>query len=578
MMRTFVGKYDLKQVGQTLTAKGWVANIRNHGKIAFIELRDREGILQVVVNGDCPDFALLEGLSKESVIAVTGEVVARLPRYVNPHIHSGEVELVAQELQIISRAKALPFELDVHSDEAGEVLREQYRYLDLRRTKMTENLRLRHQVMAAVREFLNGEAFFEMETPYLAKSTPEGARDFLVPSRLQKGEFYALPQSPQILKQLLMSAGFDRYYQMARCFRDEDLRGDRQPEFTQIDIEMSFISQSEVQELVENMVKHVVKKTRDLAFDEAFPQISYAEAMRRFGSDKPDTRFGMELVNLTELVEDATSLTVKKWLSDGGSVQAICAKAADGKFSKHEIESLQQLVKDFKVGFAIAPVENGAIARNMATSFKFATAEILSALTAEDGDLIFIAGGKEKRVQEALGALRVKIAPKLELTDSSKLNFLWVTDFPLLEFDENEQRYKAMHHPFTRAASAFDEVVKSPTEAKSYAYDLVLNGYEVGGGSLRIFKREEQEKMFALLGMEKTNYERDFGFLLEAMDYGFPPHGGCALGLDRLVMLLAEESNIREVIAFPKNGVGRDLLLDAPAEVADAQLRELKLK
>lgn len=575
-MRTFVGKYGLDQVGERLTAQGWVANIRNHGKIAFIELRDREGILQVVINEACSDFSKIETLTKESVIAVTGEVVKRLERYVNPHIHSGEVELFAEKIEVISPAKALPFELDAHAS-AGEEIRERYRYLDLRRAKMTENLRLRHQVMASIREFLNAEDFFEMETPYLAKSTPEGARDFLVPSRLQKGEFYALPQSPQILKQLLMSAGFDRYYQMARCFRDEDLRGDRQPEFTQIDLEMSFVTQEEVQHLVENMVKYVVKKIRGTSFEGAFLQMTYAQAMRRYGSDKPDTRFGMELTDLSNLLTEASSLTIKKWLSDNGKVQAICVKEADGKLSKHFIEELQQIAKTFNVGFAVAPVRSGAMAGNMATSFKATSTELLAALKASDGDLLLIAGGKEKRVQEALGALRVKIAAQLNLTDPSKLNFLWVTDFPLLEFDEEEQRYKAMHHPFTRASVPFDEVVKSPEAAKSYAYDLVLNGYEVGGGSLRIYQRQVQEQMFAVLGMKKEQYEQDFGFLLEAMDYGFPPHGGCALGLDRLVMLLAGESNIREVIAFPKNGVGRDLLLDAPAEVSPGQLRELRL-
>ncbi|MFC4652992.1 aspartate--tRNA ligase [Lactococcus nasutitermitis] len=594
-MKTFIGRYGKEKVGQTVTAQGWVANIRNHGKIAFIELRDREGILQVVVNDKCPDFELLTDMTRETILAVTGEVVERVARYVNPHIKSGEVELFAEKIEVISRAKHLPFELDAHS-EAGEEIRERYRYLDLRREKMTENLRLRHNVMAAVRNYLNGEEFFEIETPYLAKSTPEGARDFLVPSRLQQGEFYALPQSPQILKQLLMSAGFDRYYQMARCFRDEDLRGDRQPEFTQIDLEMSFVSQEEVQETVEQMVKHIVKKTKDvqcvaagqyisdktvknvLDFETSFPQMSYDEAMRRFGSDKPDTRFGMELVDVTAALQAATSLTLKKWLADDGVIQAICAKGAAGKFSKHELEELQQLVKNFKVNFAVAPVENGAIAGNMATSFKVASDEILTALSATDGDVLFFVGGQKKRVQEALGALRVRVAPKLNLTDSSKLNFLWVTDFPLLEFDDTEKRYKAMHHPFTRASVSAEELEKSPETAKSFAYDLVLNGYEVGGGSLRIYQREMQEQMFALLGMEKANYERDFGFLLEAMDYGFPPHGGCALGLDRFVMLLAGEENIREVIAFPKNGTGRDLLLEAPAEVAPAQLRDLRLK
>lgn len=578
MKKKFIGNYGLSEVGEKVVAKGWANLIRNHGKLAFIELRDREGILQVFVSGDTEGFDLLHEMHRETILAITGEIVKREERFVNEHIKSGHVELRAEKIEIISESKHLPFELAKYQTASDEI-RQKYRYLDLRRPHMTENIRLRHQVMTAVRDYLNADDFFEIETPYLAKSTPEGARDFLVPSRLHASEFYALPQSPQIIKQLLMGSGFDRYYQIVRCFRDEDLRGDRQPEFTQIDMELSFASQEEIQELVEGMLKQIVKKTRNIEMVEAFPSISYAEAMRRFGSDKPDTRYAMELVDLTDLLEENASLTIKKWLSNEGKIQAICAKGAADKFSKREIEELQELVKNAAVNFAKEEVSEGIISGNLKKTFKNESAAIIERLEAADGDLIFFVGGTEKAVQEALGMLRTRVAAKLELADPDKLNFLWVVDWPLLEFDPESNRYKAMHHPFTQGTvTTAEELKNAAADVKSYAYDIVLNGYEIGGGSLRMHQRDMQEAMFELLGMDKESYERDFGFFLEALDYGFPPHGGLAIGLDRLVMLLAKEENIREVMAFPKNGIGRDLLLDSPSKVDPKQLKELHLK
>ena len=576
MKEVFIGNYGLEQVGQKMTATGWVANIRNHGKLAFIELRDREGLLQVFVAGDSPAFAGIDHLHKEDVISVTGEVVKRENRFVNKAIKSGQVELRAEAIQILANSKSLPFELDQHAH-TGEDLRQKYRYLDLRRSKMTENLKLRHQVTSTIRDYLNGKDFMEVETPYLTKSTPEGARDFLVPSRVFKNQFYALPQSPQMLKQLLMGAGLERYYQVVRCFRDEDLRGDRQPEFTQVDMEMSFVSEEDIRRLVEGMLKAVVKKTHGLELTEAFSTISYEEAMSRFGSDKPDTRFGLELKSLTDLCQANESLLIKKALDNQEEVMGICVPNAANEFTKKQLSHFYQEMKEFGASrFASLKVEAGEFQGDLASTFEVEATAFVDQFEAQDGDLLLLVIAKKRQAQEALGHLRLEIAKQLDLIDQSRLDFLWVLDWPLLEWNEEQGRYQAMHHPFTQGI--FENEKEDLASIKSHAYDIVLNGYEIGGGSLRIHDRKSQEAMFELLGMEKEDYERDFGFFLEALDYGFPPHGGLALGLDRLVMILAGEENIRQVIAFPKNGTGFDPMLESPSQVDASQVKELHLE
>ncbi|MBF7076010.1 aspartate--tRNA ligase [Streptococcus sp. HF-100] len=576
MKEVFIGNYGLEQVGQKMIATGWVANIRNHGKLAFIELRDREGLLQIFVAGDSPAFTEIEHLHKEDVIAVTGEVVEREARFVNKAIKSGQVELRAEAIQILASSKPLPFELDQHAH-TGEELRQKYRYLDLRRSKMTENLKLRHQVTSTIRDYLNGKDFLEVETPYLTKSTPEGARDFLVPSRVFKNQFYALPQSPQMLKQLLMGAGLERYYQIVRCFRDEDLRGDRQPEFTQVDMEMSFASEKDIRMLVEEMLKAVVKKTHGLELTEAFPTISYEEAMNRFGTDKPDTRFGLELKNLTNLCQDNPSLLLKQAFAHHEELWGICVPNATDSFTKKQLSHFYQEMKEFGASrFASLKVEAGELQGNLASIFEAEAVAFIDQFKAQDGDLLLLVIAKKRQAQEALGHLRLEIAKQLDLINQSRLDFLWVLDWPLLEWNEEQGRYQAMHHPFTQGI--FENEQEDLASIKSRAYDIVLNGYEIGGGSLRIHDRKSQEAMFELLGMEKEDYERDFGFFLEALDYGFPPHGGLALGLDRLVMILAGEENIRQVIAFPKNGTGFDPMLESPSQVDASQVKELHLE
>lgn len=576
MKEVFIGNYGLEQVGQKMIATGWVANIRNHGKLAFIELRDREGLLQVFVAGDSSAFTEIDHLHKEDVISVTGEVVEREARFVNKAIKSGQVELRAEAIQILASSKPLPFELDQHAH-TGEELRQKYRYLDLRRSKMTENLKLRHQVTSTIRDYLNGKDFLEVETPYLTKSTPEGARDFLVPSRVFKNQFYALPQSPQMLKQLLMGAGLERYYQIVRCFRDEDLRGDRQPEFTQVDMEMSFASEKDIRMLVEEMLKAVVKKTHGLELTEAFPTISYEEAMSRFGTDKPDTRFDLELKNLTNLCQDNSSLLLKQAFTNDEELWGICVPDAADSFTKKQLSHFYQEMKEFGASrFASLKVEAGEFQGDLASTFEVEATAFVDQFEAQDGDLLLLVIAKKRQAQEALGHLRLEIAKQLDLIDQSRLDFLWVLDWPLLEWNEEQGRYQAMHHPFTQGI--FENEKEDLASIKSHAYDIVLNGYEIGGGSLRIHDRKSQEAMFELLGMEKEDYERDFGFFLEALDYGFPPHGGLALGLDRLVMILAGEENIRQVIAFPKNGTGFDPMLESPSQVDASQVKELHLE
>ncbi|MCH4168341.1 MAG: aspartate--tRNA ligase [Streptococcaceae bacterium] len=577
MSKKYLGQLSLSDIGQEITVEGWIHNIRDHGHLAFIELRDREGLLQVFVDSKIGEsaFEKVHDLKKESILKITGELVQRDPKFVNKRIATGEVELHAKTIEVIANSKPLPFELDGKA-EIGDDLRQKYRYLDLRRQPMLNNLKLRHQVTTAIRQFLNGEAFIDVETPYLTKSTPEGARDFLVPSRTSPNHFFALPQSPQLLKQLLMGAGLDRYYQIVRCFRDEDLRGDRQPEFTQVDLEMSFVSAEDVQSLTEAMLKAVVKAVRGVEMTEAFPKISYQEAMARFGSDKPDTRFEMELKDLTELSTAIQSLFLQKGLKDGGIIKAITVKGAAKHFTKKQQAQMKQFMMTFKVaGFATVPIVDGHVDGSLKTTFRDVEADFFKATGAEDGDLVIIATGRKDKVAQSLGALRVNLAKELNLIDETKLNFLWVVDWPLLEYSEEKQRYLSAHHPFTLPVGNTDA---KPEDLMADAYDIVLNGYEVGGGSLRINDRALQEKMFEVLGIPRATYLEQFGWFLDALEFGFPPHGGLALGLDRLVMILAGEDNIREVIAFPKNGSGFDQLTNAPSAVSKEQLVDLHLE
>ena len=573
----YAGRVRSEHIGTTITLKGWVSRRRNLGGLIFIDLRDREGLMQLVVNPENADAAVVEtaeSLRSEFVIEVTGTVEAR--EQANDNLPTGAVELKVEDLKILNTAKTTPFEIK-DGVEASDDTRMRYRYLDLRRPEMLENFKLRAKVTHTIRNYLDDLEFIDVETPMLTKSTPEGARDFLVPSRVHNGSFYALPQSPQLFKQLLMVAGFERYYQIARCFRDEDLRGDRQPEFTQVDMEMSFASEKDIRMLVEEMLKAVVKKTHGLELTEAFPTISYEEAMSRFGTDKPDTRFGLELKNLTNLCQDNPSLLLKQAFARHEELWGICVPNAADSFTKKQLSHFYQEMKEFGASrFASLKVEAGELQGDLASTFEAEAAAFIDRLEAQDGDLLLLVIAKKRQAQEALGHLRLEVAKYLDLIDQSLLNFLWVLDWPLLEWNEEQERYQAMHHPFTQGI--FENNKEDLASIKSHAYDIVLNGYEIGGGSLRIHDRKSQEAMFELLGMEKEDYERDFGFFLEALDYGFPPHGGLALGLDRLVMILAGEENIRQVIAFPKNGTGFDPMLESPSQVDASQVKELHLE
>ena len=560
-----------------LTLAGWVNTRRDHGGLIFIDLRDRSGIVQVVMSPQYGEdaFHKAEDVRSEYVLAIRGIVRERSPETVNPKMQTGKIEVVVSEMRVLNKAKTPPFYVEDGID-VDETVRLKHRYIDLRRPEMQRNLIMRHKIVHEMRQFLDAHDFLEVETPILTKSTPEGARDYLVPSRVNPGKFYALPQSPQLFKQLLMVSGLERYFQIARCFRDEDLRGDRQPEFTQVDLELSFASEEEIRALVEAMLKAVVKKTHGLELTEAFPTISYEEAMSRFGSDKPDTRFGLELKNLTDLCQANESLLIKKALDNQEEVMGICVPDAASAFSKKQLSHYYQEMKEFGCSrFASLKVENGQLVGDLASTFEAESQELLTRFEAKDGDLILLVMAKKRRAQEALGHLRLEVAKALDLIDPSLLHFLWVVDWPLLEWNEDQNRYQAMHHPFTQGIF---EDGQEPGQFRSHAYDIVLNGYEIGGGSLRIHDRKAQEAMFKLLGMSREDYERDFGFFLEALEYGFPPHGGLALGLDRLVMILAGEQNIRQVIAFPKNGTGFDPMLESPSLVDQRQVKELHLE
>ncbi|MFG6114220.1 aspartate--tRNA ligase [Halobacillus sp. MO56] len=582
MERHHCGKLRESDIGSKVMLKGWVQKRRDLGGLIFIDLRDRSGIVQVVFNPEVSSEALkiAETVRNEYVLEIHGEVLGRSENTINENLETGAIEVQAEKLEILNKAKNPPFMIEEESDVA-EDLRLKYRYLDLRRKPMQETFFLRHKTNQVVRNFLNEDGYLEMETPMLTKSTPEGARDYLVPSRVHPGEFYALPQSPQLFKQLLMMSGFEKYYQIARCFRDEDLRADRQPEFTQIDIETSFMSKEEIMDMTERMMAKVMKEVKGIELETPLPKMRYEEAMERFGSDKPDTRFGMELVNVSELVKDSGFKVFSGAVSDGGQVSAINVKGQADAFSRKDIDKLTEFVKGYGAkGLAWMKVDeaqwNGPIAKF------FGEDELIglgNAVEAEPGDLILFVADKVSVVQEGLGALRLKLGKQLELIDETKFNFLWVTDWPLLEYDEEAGRYFAAHHPFTMPEPDEVKLLETdPGKVHAQAYDLVLNGYELGGGSLRIYNKELQDRMFEVLGFSKVEAQEQFGFLLEALEYGTPPHGGIALGLDRIVMLLAGRNNLRDTILFPKTASASCLLTEAPGDVSEAQLEELHLQ
>ncbi|MET3699992.1 aspartyl-tRNA synthetase [Bacillus oleivorans] len=577
----FCGEVTEHMTGEEVILKGWVQKRRDLGGLIFIDLRDRTGIVQVVFNPDVSKEALeiAEKVRSEYVLDVRGKVVTREEGTINDQIKTGKIEIQALQVNIINEAKTPPFSISDHT-EVSEELRLKYRYLDLRRREMFETLQLRHNVTKTIRHFLDENGFLEVETPILTKSTPEGARDYLVPSRVHPGEFYALPQSPQLFKQLLMVGGVERYYQIARCFRDEDLRADRQPEFTQVDIETSFLSSEDIITLMESMMKQLMKKVKGIEIEASFPRITYFEAMDRYGSDKPDTRFGLELVNVSEYVKESDFKVFASTVENGGQVKGINVKGAADKYSRKDIDGLTEFVSRYGAkGLAWLKVEEGELKGPISKFFdETKQTELKTAFEADTGDLLLFVADRPAVVADSLGALRLKLGKELQLIDEKAFNFLWVTDWPLLEYDEEEGRYYAAHHPFTMPVREDLALLESnPEKVRAQAYDLVLNGYELGGGSLRIFERDIQEKMFEVLGFTKEEAREQFGFLLDAFEYGTPPHGGIALGLDRLVMLLAGRTNLRDTIAFPKTASASDLLTNAPGEVSDAQLQELHL-
>lgn len=568
-------------IGEKATIMGWVQKNRNKGGLVFVDVRDRSGIIQIVFEEGKTDAALIEKAAKlraEFVVAVSG-TVERRSGAVNKNIATGEIEIIPTELRILSESETPPFPIEENSKTKEEV-RLKHRVLDLRRPDLQRNLMMRSQAATLTRQFLADEGFLEIETPMLIKSTPEGARDYLVPSRVHQGNFYALPQSPQIFKQLLMCAGYDRYFQIVKCFRDEDLRADRQPEFTQIDMELSFVDVDDVIEVNERLLAKLFQEILGVEVPLPIPRMTWQEAMDRFGSDKPDIRFGMELVNVSEVVKDSDFAVFKGALSDGGSVRGINAKG-QGAMPRKKIDKLTDFAKTYGAkGLAYAAIqEDGSIKSSFS---KFMTEEqmagLIKAMDGENGDLLLFAADKNKVVWDVLGALRLEIARQLELLDKNEYKFIWITEFPLLEWNDEAGRYTAMHHPFTMPMEEDLHLIDTdPGKVRAKAYDIVLNGTEVGGGSVRIFNNEIQNKMFEVLGFTPEQAEEQFGFLLNAFKYGVPPHAGLAYGLDRLIMLMAKQDSIRDVIAFPKVKDASDLMTEAPAGVDKKQLEELGL-
>ncbi|WP_414049863.1 aspartate--tRNA ligase [Macrococcus animalis] len=578
---TYCGLVTEKYINQEVVLKGWVQKRRDLGGLIFIDLRDREGIVQIVFN---PDFssealAIAETVRSEYVIEIKGKVTARDASVVNPKIKTGKIEVQVAEINIINKSETPPFQIEAETD-ISEDVRLKYRYLDLRREPLANTFKMRHQITRAVRNYLDEAGFYEVETPVLTKSTPEGARDYLVPSRVQDGKFFALPQSPQIFKQLLMIGGFDKYYQIVKCFRDEDLRADRQPEFTQIDIEMSFVDQEDVMAMNEGMLSRIMKDVKGIEISTPFPRMTYEAAMRDYGIDKPDTRFDMKLKTLNDLASKMDFKVFSEAVKNGGAVKAIVLKGVADKYSRKDIDALQEFAKIYGAkGLAWVKVIEEGLNGPIAKFFNdTTTSELLELTEANTGDLVLFVADKSSVVNASLANLRNKLGKDLGLIDENKFNFLWVTDWPLFEYDEDLDRYFAAHHPFTAPKPEHLELLKSnPEAAEANAYDVVLNGYELGGGSIRIHNQEVQAQMFEALGFTKEEAENQFGFLMNAFKFGAPPHGGIALGLDRMVMLLTGRTNLRDVIAFPKTASATDLLTEAPSTVETAQLDDLHI-
>jgi aspartyl-tRNA synthetase len=575
----YCGNIRESSVGKEIAVCGWVHSRRDHGGVIFIDLRDREGILQIIFHPENKEiFETAEKLRSEYVIAVKGLVRNRPVGTLNPSMATGNVELVVAELKILNTSPVLPFEISDYID-TSEELRLKYRYLDLRRPNFQKNFLMRHKISKEIRNFLNEEGFLEIETPFLTKSTPEGARDFLVPSRLHHGNFFALPQSPQLFKQILMSAGFDKYYQIARCFRDEDLRADRQPEFTQVDIEMSFVDEEDVMGVIERMLTKVFKMALNLDIKIPFERMAYSEAILRFGSDKPDTRFEMEIKDFSQELKNSRFSVFSSVILNGGIVRGLCIPKG-ASFSRSEIDGLTKFVVEYGAkGLAWMKITDAGADSNIVKHFKEDEIKtFISKLDAKPGDLIVFLADEEKTVAQGLGALRLKVGRESGLIDKNKFNFLWVVDFPLMEWDKEERRWQSLHHPFTLPKGADFLTKENAERAKAKAYDVVLNGIELGGGSMRIHRSDIQKKIFNILDISDESAEKKFGFLLEALSYGAPPHGGVALGFDRLCALIMGEDSIREVIAFPKTQKAIDPLSNAPAAVSDKQLKELGVR
>lgn len=583
MERThYCGELRRKDEGKEVTLCGWIHSSRDHGGLLFLDLRDREGVVQIVVSPERKEvFKIAQTLGSEYVIQVKGQARLRPKGTENPNLSTGEIEIDAKEIEILNSSLVLPFEIS-EFNQASEEIRLQYRYLDLRRPSLQRNLILRHRIVQAVRSFLDKQGFLEIETPFLTKSTPEGARDFLVPSRLNPGHFYALPQSPQLFKQILMVGGMDKYYQIVRCFRDEDLRSDRQPEFTQIDLEMSFVEEEDVMRVTEKIIQEAFKVLTGKETILEFPRISYQEALNRFGSDKPDLRFEMELKDVTEELKNSSFQIFSNAVKEKGVIKALCFKGG-AKLSRSEIDNLTEFVKRFGAkGLAWIKFSEAGPESSIVKFFsKEELAQIQGKLGAVSGDILFFGAGAWKSVVTVLGALRVELAKQAHLipqSGSSIYKFLWVIAFPLLEWDDQEKRWSAMHHPFTSPLVENKDLLDSaPDKVRARAYDIVLNGTELGGGSIRIHRKDLQQKVFKTLGISEDSAKEKFGFLLTALEYGAPPHGGIALGLDRLVAIFLGEDSIRDTIAFPKTQKGICMLAGSPSEVTEQQLKELSL-